>query len=96
MYLPTDEENVGPHHKKKKDTKRWCKGKVGREHVPCITKASSGGSCRCNYAPWSIRHKSGETTPLKKYICWHQKSCQVCGKVLEWFLTEEECPDYKE
>jgi hypothetical protein len=97
MYLPTDEDNTLPHHKKKKNTKKWCKGKVGREHVPHIIKSNYGVTDKCcNYAPWSVRHKNGETTPLKKYLCWHQRSCQNCGKVLEWFLSEEECPDYKE
>lgn len=28
----TDTERVVSHAKPKKDTKRWCKGKVGREH----------------------------------------------------------------
>lgn len=97
MYLPTDEDSTLPHHKKKKNTKKWCRGKVGREHVLHITKSNYGIKDKCcNYAPWSVRHKNGETTPLKKYLCWHQRSCQNCGKVLEWFLSEKECPDYKE
>jgi hypothetical protein len=96
MYLPADEENVGPHHKKKKDTKKWCRGKVGREHVPHITKGNYGGTSNCKDAPWFIKNKSGELKPFDRYICWHQRSCQNCGKVLEWYLPKEQCPDYKE
>jgi hypothetical protein len=30
-----------------KDTKRWCRGKVGREHQPkCFVRESSGGEWR--------------------------------------------------
>lgn len=96
MYLPTDEDSTLPHHKKKKNTKKWCKGKVGREHVLHITRSNYGSLTVCGYVGWGIRHKNGETTPLKKYICWHQRSCQNCGKVIESFLSEEECPEYKE
>lgn len=93
MYLPTDENNSASHHKKKKNTKRWCKGKVGREHVPEITKSNYGYGMICKYPSWTIRG-SGER--VKVYICWHQKSCKVCGKVLEWTLYKDECPDSKE
>ena len=32
VTMTTDYES--PPHRSKKNTKRWCKGKVGREHVP--------------------------------------------------------------
>lgn len=29
-----DQDNEIPKHRSKKNTKRWCKGKVGKEHQP--------------------------------------------------------------
>jgi hypothetical protein len=96
MYFPADEESVGPHHNKKKNTKKWCKGKVGKEHVPHITRSNYGRLSKCQPAPWRVVGRYGETMPIKRYICWHQRSCQNCGKVIEYWLPAEECPDYKE
>ena len=96
MYLPTDEDSTLPHHKKKKNSKKWCRGKVGREHVPNITRSNYGSLSKCQPAPWRVVGRYGETMPTKRYLCWHQRSCQVCGKVLEYWLPAEECPDYKE
>ena len=91
MYLPTDEESTLPHHKKKKNTKKWCKGKVGREHVLHITKGNYGSFSECKDPRWRIY---GSEDFLERYLCWHQRSCKVCGKVLEWSLDKSECPDY--
>ena len=95
MYLSNDEEDETSHYKKKKNTKKWCKGKVGREHVLEITRSNYAFHLQCNYPKWGVI-KDGIVVPLGRYVCWHQRSCQKCGKVIEWTIPKEECPDYKE
>lgn len=34
----SDFEDETPKHRSKKNTRRWCKGKVGREHIPVWIK----------------------------------------------------------
>lgn len=84
--------------RKRKDTKRWCKGKVGREHTPeklintrftdLLTKrkVETGEYCR---PPGS--HPSGRP---KLFDCLHHTVCSTCGKELEW--VSKVCPTYGE
>jgi len=54
----------------KKDTKRWCKGKVGREHVTEIRMEDwLGRDYRCGRHTWTGR-----------WMCWESNVCTVCGK----------------
>lgn len=67
----------------RKDTKKWCRGKVGREHQlevipPHNMMAFTCSPSRWSSAPWS---------------CMHQERCTVCGKILHWFLPWRRCPD---
>jgi len=68
----------------KKNRKRWCKGKEGREHIPTIEFSpmwmSLGRKC----------HRDSHW-----YGCYHQRVCKTCGKVLEWSIPVSECPDLK-
>lgn len=78
-----------PLHRAKKNTKRWCKGKVGREHKVELGVSKNGwGRRQCEYVDW-LRwlHDDG-------WMCRHVRSCTVCGKVMEYSLGRE-CPDWK-
>lgn len=64
----------------RKSTRRWCKGKVGREHTKLIEldpKLTYFGT-RCNATSW--------------FPCRHHEICSVCGKQLRWTLPVKECP----
>jgi hypothetical protein len=68
----------------RKDTRTWCKGKVGRPHTPQVVlipwAVSMGLSCSPgDYAP------SG-------WNCLHRVSCSTCGKIQSQFLGSA-CPD---
>jgi hypothetical protein len=82
---------------KKKNTKRWCKGVVGREHVPQlrIDHYWSVRFKRCGLRKdlfyWTESYSNGE-----QWFCFHNKTCTVCGKIFVHGLRKEECPDYIE
>lgn len=67
---------------KKKDTKRWCRGHVGREHQPEIVRDKSMGF---------VTSCSGRSTDFLP--CLHLEQCSECGKTLRRWLPVEECPD---
>jgi hypothetical protein len=75
-----------------KDTRRWCKGKVGREHVLAPALPSwIGESTRC--------HRRGEDdfwmarrTLDADWVCWHFMTCTVCGKIMA-NMRFDHCPD---
>lgn len=97
--VDTDEpvEIVVPHHGHK-NTRQWCKGKVGREHTLAIEIPPNAWRQDCRWVtnignePW--------------YSCQHVEMCTTCGKQLRrsdgWLATPDskttlppgECPDY--
>ena len=69
----------------KKNTRRWCKGVEGREHVLDMRVSNHGRMVESlSGAPCS------DFTTLG-WHCNHERYCMVCGKVLEWTLGET-CP----
>lgn len=72
--------------KSKKDTKRWCRGKEGKEHTLAIEMnpmwMSLGRTCQ-----QAERWFNG---------CYHEELCTTCGKVTRWAIPFNECPDLKE
>lgn len=72
----------------KKDTRRWCKGKVGREHQTELRMQRWATALRrevhCGYAPDFFSDSDG-------WHCYHEKYCTVCGKVF-WYDSVE-CPE---
>lgn len=75
----------------KKDTKRWCRGKVGVEHQKTVVMGQNY-SYPCKDGGWFDRetrtwHSSG------RWICWHVIACENCGKQ---FVGKVECPDREE
>jgi hypothetical protein len=74
----------------KKDTKRWCKGKVGVEHV--VELKTSGWRnpqtdefVTCRWVPWGRR---------PHYSCYCRKVCKTCGRVMDngYLRDKTECP----
>lgn len=72
----------------RKNTRRWCKGKVGVEHVTEVrlnkhaTSPWRNGTPPCYRADWS-----------KHWWCNHEEYCTRCGKTTRASL-ENDCPDY--
>jgi hypothetical protein len=64
------QDDVQKPHTSKKNTKKWCKGKKGKEHTPeCMTYKEAKGE--------TLNHILGE---------WRFLVCTTCGKELEiWY-----------
>ena len=97
-------------HRSRKNRRRWCGGKVGREHQPVI-RISKWGLYRLQRDPdkpvchWQEKRR-WETTPEGRrwvgtgewrWRCDHEDGCDRCGKVLDsLFGVGKRCPDYQE
>ena len=93
----------------KKNTRRWCKGKVGREHVEGIRLSKYAASIYVQHLKrpacyWESRSnwlahmmEVKDVNPSGKWwYCNHERCCTVCGKTLGWNLNGlgTECPDF--
>ena len=81
---------------KKKKTAKWCKGKVGVEHVTeiVVNHNYSGRMRVCEWRPIYYR-KTGIVQVWKwHYSCVHAEQCVNCGKYVEWSVAPEKCPNY--
>lgn len=69
-FRHTQVEDIRPPSGSRKDTKKWCRGKIGRKHKPkCI-----------NYGELK------NTPPILRKIRWKVLVCSACGKELDfWF-----------
>jgi hypothetical protein len=83
----------------RKDTRHFCRGKAGREHVPEIVMTPQpfytgvpGGECGWT-THWSVRQRAYDGV---RWSCRHEERCASCGKVLRCTgqLTRAECPSY--
>lgn len=77
-------------HRAKKDP-RACRGRKDMKHELTITKRSVPWQRDCGWSSYGVVGGG-----IKKwYNCIHQKSCKKCGKIVEWYLkNNEECPDF--
>lgn len=86
----------------RKDTRQWCRGKVGREHQPQIGLSTDGWSRHdCEWVSrydWrGIRRGEPEDSVQSvRWACGHCERCSACGRVLRPLgeLLTEECPAY--
>ncbi len=73
-----------------KNTKKNCKGKRGRKHTPRITWSY--------WARWRLDRHGVACCPSNwntdGWTCYHQLSCDRCGKILIPFLPKEQCPTW--
>lgn len=79
--------DVAP-HRSRRDTRRWCRGRVGVEHEPVVELDAVGRRLAatdrptCRSAPWG----------LDGWWCHHRRRCARCGRVLRHSL-DRDCPD---
>lgn len=102
--LDAFEVDVGKRAPGRKNTRRWCKGRPGREHTPEIAVPDNRLGLR-DKCGWYDLRIGGLTTA--SYYCQHVERCAACGKVLRrhygWLpgykllpgeLAATDCPDY--
>lgn len=77
--------------KARKDTRRWCRGKVGVEHVIAVTVGNWAQSYR--FACRRANDRELRLWPGQPWVCRHQRSCTHCAKVLDYSLPWRDCPD---
>jgi len=87
---PLERERPMP---RKKNTKTYCKGVVGRAHQPEMVY----------YKPYQDWFSLGDCLDFVSRIernsnrppahCMHQEKCKNCGKVLSMFVEVQSCPD---
>lgn len=71
----------------KKNTREWCKGKVGRHHEVEMRRAPHvSDDTGCHRWPYGDEDS-------KIWLCYHQIYCVNCGKVLTHALGDD-CPDW--
>lgn len=70
----------------KKNTKEWCRGKVGRYHeVEVGWRKDVKSDAICHWFPFGNPDRG-------IWICYHQIICVNCGKILSHALGDD-CPD---
>lgn len=80
----------------RKDTRAWCRGKVGIEHIPVIVVDHSvphfdRTDLRCKWrAYWDWKTEGA----VVYWRCEHCEECINCGKVLRATVASRECPAY--
>lgn len=72
---------------KKKDTRRWCRGKAGVEHTPEIIMGQSYGKGCARGGHYDRSAKTWNTGVV--WLCYHVLACTGCGKHLRDVV---ECP----
>lgn len=91
---------------KRKNTKLYCKGKVGRAHVPEIRyekgRDPNNKWHQCRFvSPYSLGlYPKGTKAPV--WWCFHEWYCANCGKILNRYkngwhggVGKEACPTYR-
>lgn len=93
----------------RKDRRRWCKGKVGIEHMPEMRVGKSGQYMRDRYGPsnphaacgWYEGHAWSWVDGVRHWLgqgeffwsCKHDYVCANCGKILR--RVGRECPEFR-
>ena len=100
------ESDDAPRTPGRKDTRSWCKGKVGREHTLAIEVPPNHQAVELACG-WRVQHYLDNRNPYLDnqnpwhyYRCRHVEMCTTCGKVFrtnffwrnEGPLYDEECP----
>lgn len=90
-------EEVARTGNKKKSTAKWCKGKIGVEHVTeLVVNHNISWRKACKWYPLYFSYDRRDEGPKEwRYTCLHSYRCINCGKYTEYFLKNvEECPNY--
>ena len=75
---------------RKKATKQWCRGKVGRAHVPQVVMGNWGIVCQGDFR---VDRATQTRVAGDRWLCFHIVACSVCGKHLAYNV---QCPDMPE
>lgn len=105
LRAPRPEDCQPVRHRRRKNTKQWCRGKVGVEHKRAIRLRRSVNSW---LAPHQVTGRdaywphNGDTCGWSwwlwrlyddwSYRCGHESYCTNCGKIFD--LPRVDCPDY--
>lgn len=82
---PDDPRFRSPRNRsRRKDTKRWCRGKEGVEHDLVLTR----------FHDLACRPRTAVGGQKVEWWCFHRPRCRVCGKFLR-FVDPADCPDRK-
>lgn len=79
----------------KKNTVKWCKGHVGREHkveFRLRDQWSHGWTCRALTEEEKSRKYFWHMHADDTWVCYHEEFCTVCGKIMEWSVNPTRCP----
>lgn len=89
-YESFEETERSRSSRKRKNTRRWCRGKVGVEHVPgepfIYPGLSSLPKAHCGWRANTLNPEG------RVWSCIHVTACINCGKHLHFFEAEH-CPD---
>lgn len=78
LSLAAVDAETNGRHRSRKNTKLWCRGKMGVEHAPVTVRVDHFADLPCT----------------KGFLgCHHNVICSVCSKVLTPFCDESLCPD---
>jgi len=70
---------------KTKDTKRWCKDKLGRGHLIVVKVGKHDYQNKACHEDLRWAWLNG------RWRCFHVRECENCGKVLA--MSADACPD---
>ena len=74
--------------RRRKETRRWCKGITGREHTAEVVFEPMFPGRSCGKAMGWLGARDG-------WGCHHRECCSACGRVLrDRYELGRECPDY--
>jgi len=73
------EDEEPARYRSKPKPKQWCRGKEGREHKPIYTKW------------WNMACQFNKGL---RYSCYHEQTCEVCGKILNHRVPMDKCPEF--
>jgi hypothetical protein len=88
--LDSDNWIIRHPRRRKKNTRRWCKGVPGREHNTELRLEPAYGR-GCQERTTYVRGQPGT-----HWSCQHKIVCTVCGKILRFLLGKTECPTWWE
>lgn len=74
---------------RRKNTKKWCRGKIGVEHQPVmvfdVKRAYLGLDC-------AELHRRSQRWSNSINWCLHMLECTNCGKITKSYVLIEDCP----
>jgi hypothetical protein len=95
MHWNESEPGVARTMNKKKKTARWCRGKVGVEHVTELVVNHNYTQTRpCGWFPLYRRQAGVVRVYSWRWHCRHSLKCVNCGKYVVYFVPAEQCPLY--